>query len=255
MTQLFTPGAHHRTPEPVEPVLGILKRWSYSSLTKYEQCPYRAFLSNGKRIKEPSGPAAERGTGIHDQLEKFVKGEVDELPKEITKRGREKIYEDLRDRYIDGSAFPEAEWSYSMEWEPVPWDEAWNVFKIDMVVRDSPTSLKIRDYKTGKRFGNEMKHIEQCLMYAVAGFWQYPEVEHIQTDVDYIDEGVITLVKNYSRDQAMLFHPRIHKRGIAMTTATEFPPKPSSHNCKWCRYKEMVDEETGELLCKWGVTA
>ena len=45
----------------------------------------------------------------------------------------------------------------------------------------------------------------------------------------------------YTRDEAMLFMPKLHQRAVAMTTATKFPPNPSNYNCKWCSYKEGDD--------------
>jgi RecB family exonuclease len=206
MNDIFQPGTHHTQPVDLIPTrLGELKRWSYSSLTKFERCKFAAYLNGVKKIREPSGPAAERGTAIHDMLENFVKGNSEELPKEVLKKGREPVYRRLQEGYFNNTVQAEAEWGFTLNWEPTTWDEAWCVFKIDLLEFETPTSLLIRDYKTGRQFGNEMKHSEQCLFYAVAAFAQFPEVEFIRTDIDYIDQGTIALEKTYSRAEAEIF--------------------------------------------------
>lgn len=45
-------------------VLGDVRAWSYSALKVYEECAYRTYISRVKGVKEPSGPAADRGTQI-----------------------------------------------------------------------------------------------------------------------------------------------------------------------------------------------
>ena len=54
--------------------LGEVRAWSYSALKVYEECPYRTYISRVKGVKEPSGPAADRGTQIHQYAEDYVNG-------------------------------------------------------------------------------------------------------------------------------------------------------------------------------------
>ena len=42
--------------------------------------------------------------------------------------------------------------------------------KLDAYVKEDDTSARVIDYKTGKRFGNEIGHSQQCLLYAIAAF-------------------------------------------------------------------------------------
>ena len=51
--------------------LGLVPAWSYSALKTFESCAYRTYISKVKRVQEDYGPAAERGTRIHDQAEQL----------------------------------------------------------------------------------------------------------------------------------------------------------------------------------------
>ena len=96
-------------------------------------------------------------------------------------------------------------------------------------------------------FGNEISHAQQALTYAIGSFFKFPKLQHVQTELWYLDHGEITK-QAYTREEAMVFMPSLHSRAIAMTTATKFPPNPSPSACRWCSYKN------GEIpACQWGV--
>ena len=65
--------------------LGDVRSWSYSSLKTFESCPYRLYIQKVKKIQEPSSPAADRGTKIHQEAEDYVRGELGELPESLKK--------------------------------------------------------------------------------------------------------------------------------------------------------------------------
>ena len=76
---------------------------------------------------------------------------------------------------------------------------------------------------------------------------RYPQLELAKTELWYLDLGE-TSEQIYTRDQAMAFLPNLQERAIEMTTATKFPPNPSTYNCKWCSFKN------GEYpICEWGL--
>lgn len=224
-------------------VLGPVSTWSFSALKKFEACPHAIYLGRVENIKEESGPAAERGSMIHDQAENFIRGQFDnELPpllKKVEKRIRE-----LKDRF-ERQPFPmtmEENWGFTINWKPTGWKEpdTWCRQKLDVFYKDSATSAVVLDWKSGKKFGNEIKHGEQGLHYAIGAFMKYPELDFIRTEFQYTDLGDV-LTKNFTRERAMLHLPKIHERAIIMTTATMFPPKPSKQNCKFCFYRESGD--------------
>ena len=126
--------------------------------------------------------------------------------------------------------------------------DVWGRIKLDAFVHETETSARVIDYKTGKAFGNEIAHSQQALVYAIGSFFRYPDLQIAKTEIWYLDHGTM-LEQVYTRDEAMVFMPKLHDRAIAMTTATKFPPNPSSYNCKWCSYGK------GEYpVCEWSET-
>lgn len=110
------------------------------------------------------------------------------------------------------------------------------------------TNNFIPTHNTGRKFGNEIKHGDQCLNYAAAVAARYPEVEIIHTELWYLDKDEIT--KNtYSREKANASIARYDKRHKAVTNATRFPPNPNMHSCKYCPYRP---EPVGTGHCEWG---
>ena len=90
----------------------------------------------------------------------------------------EKQFADLRAGYLDGTVELEGEWGFTTDWEPTGWlsDDTWARIKLDAYVKQDKTSARVIDYKTGKRFGNEIAHSQQCLLYAIAAFARDPDL-------------------------------------------------------------------------------
>lgn len=227
--------------------LGPLSSWSYSALKVFEECPYRSFIQKVKKIQEPSNPAADRGTQIHQEAEDYVKGELGELPKTLDKFKSE--FEELRALFIEAKVELEGEWGFDLDWQPVGWMEkiTWARIKLDALVHEDENSARVIDYKTGKKFGNEIGHSQQCLLYAIGTFFRYPHIDYVQTELWYLDKGETT-VKSFSRQEAMQFAPGFHRRAVIMTTTTDFSPTPSKDSCRWCSYRKGDYPE-----CSWGV--
>jgi len=224
-------------------VLGPVKAWSFSTLKKFEQCQYAVYLNKVEKIPDISGPAAERGSMIHDQAEKFVRGELD-FPSTLSKFKTD--FERLQERF---KAQPylmtmEDNWGFTSQWTPTGWadNDTWCRQKLDVFYKDGANSAVIIDHKTGKKFGNELKHGEQGLHYSIGAFMKYPELDIITTEFWYIDQGE-KLRKTLPRERALIHLPKIHQRAVIMTTATHFQPKPSAQNCKWCSYRTSGDCE------------
>ena len=226
--------------------LGLIPAWSHSTLKVFETCAYRSYIAKVKRISEDYGPAAKRGSEIHDQAEKYVDGRLTEFPDTLSKFTSQ--FERLKKLYDEGKAELEGEWGFTIEWEACHWmaKNVWARIKLDAIVHEDDTSARVIDYKTGRQFGNEISHGQQALTYAIGSFLRYPDLQHVQTELWYLDHGTVT-EQSYTRDQALLFLPKLHERAIVMTTAEKFPPNPSKTNCKWCSYKNGE-----EPACQWG---
>jgi len=227
--------------------LGLVPAWSYSGLKTFEACAYRTYIAKVKKVYEEAGPAAERGSRIHGLAEQYVKDELKEMPSELKKFASQ--FEKLHKLFAEGKVEVEGEWGFTLDWETCGWMEhnTWARVKLDVIVHETKTSARVIDHKTGKKFGNEIAHGQQALTYAIGTFFRYPMLEHVQTELWYLDKAETT-IQAYTRDEAMVFAPGLHQRAVVMTTATEFPPNPGKDTCKWCPYKEGKDP-----ICEWGI--
>lgn len=219
-----------------------IKSWSYSRLTTAEQCMFRAKLAYIDRIPEPERPlppgktehANDRGTRIHTGAELFIQKDVELLP-ELQAFAPE--MRRLRELYRQGKVSLEGEWAVDKDWNDTHWrsSDAWARIKLDAFVHLTPEEGVVIDYKTGKKFGNEIKHGEQGQLYQLAAFLRYPRLEVIDVEFWYTDQNDITHTR-YTRDQGLRFFANFDRRGKRITTATEFPANPNIFSCRWCPY-------------------
>jgi hypothetical protein len=223
--------------EPQTKLTPPIKTWSFSGLQKFEECPYHIFLQKVKKLPDPSGPAAQRGSEIHDKAEQYVDGRINDLPKELSRFERE--FKDLRKLYKDNKVECEGEWAYDRDWTSGDWqmDEIWLRAKLDVLIHESETSAVIIDHKTGQKRGNEVKHGSQVMLYAILTFLRFPKLEYVSSRLWYLDKGETT-EQNYTREQAMAFLPKWDERANKLTDCVSFHATPNWNSCKWCSYKK-----------------
>lgn len=224
----------------IDPRGGLVKAWSYSALTEFEKCPLRTKYGKVDRIQTPQHPAAARGTEIHDQAESWVKGDLDEMPKELKKFADE--FDGLRAGYQNQNVIVEDPWAFTIDWDQVDWThpDAWVRMKLDAYVMEDATSGIVIDFKTGRKEGNELAHSSQAQIYAIGAFMREPGLELVRCEFWYLDKSG-KLVKEYTRERALMFLKRWVERGKDMTSCTEFLPRPSKFNCKWCSFIDHCD--------------
>jgi hypothetical protein len=237
-------------------VIPIIPTWSFSRLSVFEQCKFRAKLAYVDKIPEPERPlppgklehANDRGSRIHDGAEMYVRGKGPFLP-EMEKFRPE--FEALKRLFDAGKVSLEGEWGTNRNWEPCAWSgpETWQRLKIDALIFLSDYEAVVVDYKSGGKFGKEVTHNEQCQLYQLVTFLRYPKLESITTELWYTDKDELTS-HTYTRQQGLRFRSNWDRRGNAMTTATEFPANPNKYSCQWCPYK-VGENKTGH--CERGV--
>lgn len=235
---------------------GLIATWSYSRLKDFEKCPYMLWLKAGeKRSQEHMDmTAANRGSMVHDAAEHFVDGTGDFI-KEMAKFAD--YFKDLRVKYEAGTVILEEEWGFDQDWQPCGYwdDDVWCRMKLDNFIMTSFNENKEvitgipTDYKTGKKFGNEVAHNQQGQLYVLGSFLRYPTLEVCNVDFKYLDHGISSKPKSYTRQKAMKFLKSWTDRATALTTATEFKPKGNKINCKWCPF----GPQNGDKSCDWGV--
>lgn len=232
--------------------LGPVGAWSMSRLFDFESCPHAVYLSKVEKMPTPSGEAAERGTRIHNHIEGYIQGEHADVIKEM--QAFLPLIDQLRDGFAEARVEVEGDWAFDRTWGVTGWSakDAWARFKLDAIQHESESSALVVDWKTGKKFGNELKHNQQGMGYAIAAFARYPALEFVQVQFAYLDKAD-ELRGSYTRQQAELLRPMLEARADKMTTCTDFEPKPSFHACRWCPHAK-VQEGRDEPACQWAYT-
>jgi len=229
----------------------MIKAGSHSRLDIFESCAFRAELAYIDKIPEPdrgthsSGEwPNDRGTRIHKDAEAFIKKEGP-LTVELGKFFKNDFVA-LQKLHTDGAVFGEEMWCFDEKWLPVPWDDddpnKWDVFdeirfriKTDATVFLTTEDVIIIDYKSGKRYGNEVKHAEQMELYSMGAFLKYPDIVNVTAELWYLDQNELVDMK-FTRAEAMQRLITWEKRNRAMLTCKTFDPDPSRYTCKWCPY-------------------
>jgi RecB family exonuclease len=226
--------------------------WSFSRLQIFEKCPLRLRMQVVDKVERPpekKDAPNVRGKAVHDAAEAYVRGTAP-MPKEMKK------FEDeltaLKEAFPQGDIILEEDWGIDINWAPCGFFEkgvVWGRSKLDVFHRLTPESARIIDYKTGKKFGNEVSHTQQGQLYMMTAFMRFPELEYVTVEFWYTDEGKKT-TKQYVRDQMALFLPKMEARALKLTKALIFEPKPSRGNCKFCPYGPNKD---GNNTCAYGI--
>lgn len=239
-------------------------RWSFSALMTFEQCPYRYYVEQVLKQRGSSGPAAERGSKIHDECEHYITMQSNDTPSDKKVSSWVPELEELRGMYADGQGIIcEDEWAFDVDWNRVEWmaPNAWLRGKLDVFIKED-TSAHILDWKTGRKFGNEMKHQQQGILYAIMAFMIYPELEFARVEFLYLDQPYRTnLEQTYTRDQALAFLPNFVKRVTKMLesdTHVYAPPQTLDGLPKylqdWLKDPGNYDQEKNPFETPWYVT-
>jgi hypothetical protein len=216
--------------------------WSFSKLGDFTKCKKYFWLKHEQKIPEPERPlpkgktehANDRGSRIHDNLEGYVRGNHDDLCPEAEKYFG--VHADfLRVMFEEGLVELEGEWGMNKDWEIAPWANAWLRLKLDVLVHVGTDEAIVIDYKSGKKWGNEVKHAQQLQLYALVTALRYPHLEMITAELWYVDIGETTS-QTFTRAQALRFKRGFDANGTAIVNCVDFPSNPNKWSCQWCMY-------------------
>ena len=210
-----------------------MKRWSFSMLETFEQCPkkyeYRYILKHPSSPPDPDGPLA-RGNQFHSEIEDYITGKADDLHKRFAP---------FRAYIDDVKATPGLEVerlvAVNNQWLSVPADsgQAWLRYKLDAKVPTSqPHEIRVIDWKTGKVYPS--KHFDQASLYALGMFAEHPEIKLVQTEFVYLDQRQMT-AHTITAGAAPKLRENFERRVVVMHDMRKFPTSPS-RLCAWCDY-------------------
>jgi RecB family exonuclease len=239
--------------------LEYVGNWSFSSLKDFEECKFRFALAKIHKLPKPALPPnnpLERGTRIHDHLEKFIKSEHDNLF-ESEARGIKEFEEavlHLRDLYSEGKATAEQDWLFDDGWDltfknvehamkigyddvdPASITPIWLWTKLDFCVTCEDTGrVVVGDYKSGKSAYKEMEHMQQLQIYSAVAALKYEWADTIIAELWYMDEGHVRPME-LTREQALKYVGRFDRRARAMYAERVFKPNPHERNCRFCPF-------------------
>ena len=112
------------------------------------------------------------------------------------------------------------------------WEPPWLRMKLDAMVMHDETTATVIDFKTGRKFGNEVKHGEQLQLYQLATFMRYPKLQTVFAELWYFDQNEVTSLK-FSRTMGLRYRDKFTKRGDALTSCTDFPASAILPSCEW----------------------
>ena len=234
----------------------MVNSWSFSKAGDFSTCKKMFWLKHDQRIPEPERPlppgktehANDRGTRIHDSCEHFVNGTSDDLATEAAKHFEWRLIW-MRHLFKLGMVSLEGEWGMDVNWGIAEWKKAWLRLKLDAMVHHSETEATVIDYKSGRKFGNEAKHMEQLILYSLVAFLRYPKLDRVTAELWYIDQDDTTS-QTFTRAQGLRFMKNWNDKGQKITTCADFPAAPSMWNCRWCPYGTR---EGGTGHCTQGI--
>lgn len=205
----------------------MITAWSPSRLSQFESCPKKAQYLYVQKLKEPQGAAAVEGARVHELAAQYVQGRLTGLPDELALFRQE--FEQLRQ--LDVPVTCEQQHAFTSAMVTTGWFDvdAWLRVVFDVLVEHKDDSLTIIDHKNGKI---RDKDLEQCELYACAGFVLFPVAQRITTKLWYLTRGQEYEV-SYTRAESEEIWPHWVERAQAMLDATAFPARPSPL-CRWC---------------------
>ena len=212
---------------------------SYSRLSTYEKCPRQAKYKFLDKLPEPDSPHLARGSRIHTYCEDFLKDPepivLDEIAAVVD------YLQWIRD-YGDHQLITETQMALDKEWNPCDWFSPLTamrvIYDVAAISSDSPDTLLIVDHKTGKVYQDA--HADQMSLYALTALYLFPEIEAVDVRMLYVDQGGMTDVNVFVREDLERLHARWDKRIERAATDTELSPNPSSFNCKWCAFSNTA---------------
>ena len=215
--------------------------WSYSSLTSFETCPRRHYLTRiTKQVVEPQTDALTFGNKVHKELELATKGEK---PLSAGFQNYKPLVDKLR--AAPGRKLIEYKFGLTRSFKPTGFfdKDVWVRGAIDYaaVTEQKATVL---DHKTGK----PKVDMDQLRLFAGAALKLFPQVEQVKTGYIWLGYNKVDSESFKRGDEAEIWED-FSSRVIRMERAldkNDWPPKPSGLCRQWCHVGSKLCEFCGK---------
>ena len=222
------------------PKLGKATPWSYSSLSSYETCPKRFYLTRiSKQVSEPQTQATLHGNEVHGALEKYVGGKADLAPKYDS-------YRPIADKLkaAPGQKLLEYKFGLTKTLQPTTFfgKDVWvrGVLDVCIVKEDSAVVL---DYKTGKR----KIDMDQLKLFAGSALALWPYVKQVKTGYIWLQTDQMDTEVFKPEDKVTIFQDfaaRVHRMETSEKN-DDWPAQPSGLCRAWCPVGKSLCEHCG----------
>lgn len=214
--------------------------WSYSSLTAYETCPRRFYLTRiSKQVIEPQTAATLHGNEVHKALELYVGGQKS-LPEKYTE------YQPIADklRGAEGNKLLEYKFGLTQALKPTEFfaKDVWVRGVLDVCIVQPKTAI-VLDWKTGKRKLDS----DQLKLFAAAALTLWPFVETVKTGYVWLQTQQMDTETFKPEQRTQLFQDfaaRVHRMEKSQETDT-WPARPSGLCRSWCPVGKTLCEHCG----------
>ncbi len=206
---------------------------SYSQWGTYKSCPRKWKLSYIDGLpRSPAGPAAQRGTEIHESLENYMLKKSDVLHPDIH-ANYGLMFMNLRNDHGE-TAVPEQSFNFNKDWESQDFDEKEGHVRgfIDCAL-PAPDFVDNLEYKTGKVYDD---HKYQRRLYGLASLLLYPEVERVRVRNIYVDQKKEE-AEEFSRNEVDSLKAEWEDRFKEMDSDDTWIAKPQ-FACRWCDFSK-----------------
>lgn len=209
----------------------VIMQGSYSRIKDWEKCPRLAQFKHIHKIKEAENPAMLRGKELHSQAEQYIKGGD---PQADPPMALWNVQEYMRE--YAGWDEPQCELQLAVndQWEPTGWfdKDVYLRAVVDLLSVSIPKA-RIVDHKSGKIYD---EHPLQAELYACFGFAGWKEVDEVEVQFNYIDQGT-RMNYTFTRDQYEALRAKWDEKMTSMRNDDVFPTNPGRH-CRWCNFSK-----------------
>lgn len=210
---------------------------SFSRLSTFENCEAKfEHLYVTKRVTDSDNEFTIYGTRVHEQLEKYGRGEITELSEETEQWGA------LVDKIlaVPGDKLFEHQLAIRRDKTPCDWfaPDVWLRGVADVLVVNGEKAYCL-DWKTGKVKDNPT----QLQLFAAMIFAHFPEVQTVKTSFVWLNHATTT-DSTFQRSKVAYIWNALEPRFARVQDAVDlgvFKAKPSGL-CKWCPARSICGD-------------
>lgn len=225
--------------KPIKP--GNALPWSYSSLSAYETCPRRFYLTRiCKQVSEKQTDATRHGNEVHQALEKYVGGEAP-LPQKYD------AYRPIADRLkaAPGKKLLEYKFGLTQALKPTTFfgKDVWVRGVLDVCIVRDDTAV-VLDYKTGSR----KVDADQLRLFAGSALALWPFIKRVKTGYIWLKSDQLDTEKFSQEHKTEIFQDfagRVHRMEMSQKNDS-WPAKPSGLCRAWCPVGKSLCDHCGE---------